>query len=188
MRKLGQGADASELHGGLCGWLAGGGEPGPAWLAKVLADPALPAAEGVLATLGEASAAQFEDRDFGFELLLPPADAALAERSDFLFVTLTGGPATRHVVNQGVIEALGPRGSLINVSRASNIDENALLDALESGKLGWAALDVFEGEPRLNPRFTQLDNVLLQPHQASATEETRRAMGALVLDNLAAHF
>ena len=85
MRKLGQGADASELHGGLCGWLAGGGEPGPAWLAKVLADPALPAAEGVLATLGEASAAQFEDRDFGFELLLPPADAAVAERSGALF-------------------------------------------------------------------------------------------------------
>ena len=85
MRKLGQGADASELHGGLCGWLAGGGEPGPAWLAKVLADPALPAAEGVLATLGEASAAQFEDRDFAFDLLLPTADAALAERSGALF-------------------------------------------------------------------------------------------------------
>ena len=127
-------------------------------------------------------------RDFAKDWTFVENATALAERSDFLFVTLTGGPATRHVVNQGVIEALGPRGSLINVSRASNIDENALLDALESGKLGWAALDVFEGEPRLNPRFTQLDNVLLQPHQASATEETRRAMGALVLDNLAAHF
>lgn len=127
-------------------------------------------------------------RDFAKDWTFVGNAAALAERSDFLFVTLTGGPATRHVVNQGVIEALGPTGSLINVSRASNIDETALLDALESGKLGWAALDVFEGEPRLNPRFTQLDNVLLQPHQASATEETRRAMGALVLDNLAAHF
>lgn len=127
-------------------------------------------------------------RDFAKDWTFVDNAKALAERSDFLFVTLTGGPATRHVVNQAVIEALGPQGSLINVSRASNIDENALLDALESGKLGWAALDVFEGEPRLNPRFTQLDNVLLQPHQASATEETRRAMGALVLDNLAAHF
>ena len=51
VRKLGHGADAPELHGGLCGWLAGGGEPGPAWPSRVLADPALPAAEGVLAKL-----------------------------------------------------------------------------------------------------------------------------------------
>ena len=85
LRKLGQVGDAAELHGGLCGWLAGGGEPGPAWPACVLADPALPAADGVLARLGEATAAQFEDRDFGFELLLPPGDAALAERSGALF-------------------------------------------------------------------------------------------------------
>ena len=85
MRKLGLGTDVSELHGGLCGWLAGGGESGPSWLAKVLADSALPPAEGVLAQLGEASAAQFEDRDFGFELLLPAGDAALAERSGALF-------------------------------------------------------------------------------------------------------
>lgn len=112
----------------------------------------------------------------------------LAARSDFLFVTLTGGAATRHAVNSEVIEALGPEGTLINVSRASNIDEEALLSALESKKLGWAVLDVFEGEPRLNPRFLALDNVLLQPHQASGTIETRKAMGKLVHDNLAAHF
>lgn len=127
-------------------------------------------------------------RDFAKGWTFIDTAEGLAERSDFLFVTLTGGPATRHVVNKTVIEALGPAGSLINVSRASNVDEVALLDALESGRLGWAALDVFEGEPRLNPRFTKLDNVLLQPHQASATEETRRAMGRLVLDNLSAHF
>jgi lactate dehydrogenase-like 2-hydroxyacid dehydrogenase len=127
-------------------------------------------------------------RDFAIDWTFVSDAQALAERSDFLFVTLTGGPSTRHVVNRSVIEALGPTGSLINVSRASNVDEDALLDALESGKLGWAALDVFEGEPRLNPRFTMLPNVLLQPHQASATEETRRAMGRLVLDNLTAHF
>jgi lactate dehydrogenase-like 2-hydroxyacid dehydrogenase len=127
-------------------------------------------------------------REFAKDLTFVESPLALAERSDFLFVTLTGGPATRHLVNQAVIEALGPTGSLINVSRASNIDEDALLDALEGGKLGWAALDVFEGEPRLNPRFARLPNVLLQPHQASATGETRRAMGRLVLDNLAAHF
>ncbi len=113
---------------------------------------------------------------------------ALAERSDVLFVTLAASAATRHIVSKQVIEALGPEGMLINISRASNIDEDALLDALESGALGSAALDVFEGEPMLNPRFLKLDNVLLQPHHASGTIETRKAMGKLVRDNLAAHF
>ena len=77
---------------------------------------------------------------------------------------------------------------IINISRASNIDEEALLDALESRALGSAALDVFEGEPALNPRFLKLDNVLLQPHHASGTFETRKAMGQLMRDNLTAHF
>lgn len=113
---------------------------------------------------------------------------ALAARSDFLFVTLAASAATRHIVNADVIAALGPQGMLINISRASNIDESALLDALEAGALGSAALDVFEGEPALNPRFLALDNVLVQPHHASGTFETRRAMGALVRDNLTAHF
>ncbi|OCP35806.1 2-hydroxyacid dehydrogenase [Ensifer sp. LC163] len=113
---------------------------------------------------------------------------ALAERSDVLFVTLAASAATRHIVSKDVIEALGPEGMLINISRASNIDEDALLDALESGALGSAALDVFEGEPMLNPRFLMLDNVLLQPHHASGTIETRKAMGRLVRENLAAHF
>ncbi|MBP2236464.1 lactate dehydrogenase-like 2-hydroxyacid dehydrogenase [Sinorhizobium kostiense] len=113
---------------------------------------------------------------------------ALAERSDFLFVTLAASAATRHIVSRDVIAALGPEGMLINISRASNIDEEALLDALGSGVLGAAALDVFEGEPKLNPRFLALDNVLLQPHHASGTVETRKAMGQLVRDNLAAHF
>lgn len=113
---------------------------------------------------------------------------ALAERSDVLLVTLAASAATRHIVSKQVIEALGPDGMLINISRASNIDEDALLDALESRALGSAALDVFEGEPMLNPRFLKLDNVLLQPHHASGTIETRKAMGKLVRDNLAAHF
>lgn len=112
----------------------------------------------------------------------------LAARSDFLFVTLAASVETRHIVGRKVLEALGPEGMLINISRASNIDEEALLDALEARSLGSAALDVFEGEPNLNPRFLALDNVLLQPHMASGTVETRKAMGALVFDNLSAHF
>ena len=112
----------------------------------------------------------------------------LARRSDFLFVTLAASAATRHIVSKDVIAALGPEGMLINISRASNIDEAALLEALESGALGSAALDVFEAEPKLDPRFLKLDNVLVQPHHASGTIETRKAMGRLVRDNLAAHF
>lgn len=112
----------------------------------------------------------------------------LARHADFFFVTLAASAATRHIVSRDVIEAVGPDGMIINISRASNIDEDALLDALENRTLGSAALDVFEGEPALNPRFLKLDNVLLQPHHASGTFETRKAMGKLVRDNLKAHF
>jgi len=112
----------------------------------------------------------------------------LARHAEVLFVTLAASAETRHIVGREVIEALGPEGMVVNISRASNIDEDALLDALEAGTLGCAALDVFEGEPALNPRFLALDNVLLQPHHASGTVETRKAMGQLVRDNLAAHF
>lgn len=127
-------------------------------------------------------------KDFakGWEFIADPV--ALAARSDFLFVTLAASAATRHIVGAKVIEALGPEGMLINISRASNIDEEALLTALEQGRLGSAALDVFEGEPKLNPRFLSLPNVLLQPHHASGTVETRKAMGQLLRDNLTAHF
>jgi len=68
------------------------------------------------------------------------------------------------------------------------VDEPALLDALEQRRIAGAGLDVFLNEPRIDPRFLALDNVVLQPHHGSGTEETRRAMGQLVRDNLAAHF
>ena len=128
--------------------------------------------------------AKDDTRDWDFI----PDPVALAEASDFLFVTLAASAATRHIVGKDVIGALGRDGMLINISRASNIDEEALLTALENRSLGAAALDVFEGEPALNPRFLALDNVLLQPHHASGTVETRKAMGKLVRDNLTAHF
>jgi lactate dehydrogenase-like 2-hydroxyacid dehydrogenase len=112
----------------------------------------------------------------------------LAARSDVLIVTALANAQTRHIVSRQVLQALGPKGLLVNISRASNIDEEALLDTLEDGTLGGAALDVFEGEPHLNPRFLALPNVLLQPHHASGTVETRRAMGQMMRDNLTAHF
>lgn len=112
----------------------------------------------------------------------------LARRSDFLVVTLAGGEGTRGIVTAEVIEALGPDGIFINISRGTTVDEAALLDALEHGRIRGAGLDVFLNEPAINPRFSQLKNVVLQPHHGSGTVETRQAMGKLVRDNLAAHF
>ncbi|CAN7424627.1 2-hydroxyacid dehydrogenase [Pararhizobium sp. LjRoot238] len=112
----------------------------------------------------------------------------LARRSDFLVVTLAGGEGTRGIVTAEVIEALGPDGIFINISRGTTVDEAALLDALEHGRIRGAGLDVFLNEPAINPRVSQLKNVVLQPHHGSGTVETRQAMGKLVRDNLAAHF
>lgn len=117
-----------------------------------------------------------------------PDPVALAERSDHLIVALAATPETRHIVGARVLQALGAEGTVINISRAANVDEAALLDALEGGRLGGAALDVFEGEPNLNPRFLSAPNLLLQPHHGSGTVDTRRAMGKLMRDNLTAHF
>lgn len=117
-----------------------------------------------------------------------PDPVALAERSDHLVVTLAATPQTRHIVDARVLRALGPEGTLVNVSRAANVDEAALLRALRQGGIAGAALDVVEGEPQLDPGFQTAPNLLLQPHHGSGTIETRRAMGQLLRDNLAAHF
>lgn len=117
-----------------------------------------------------------------------PDAVELARNCDHLFVALAATPETRHIVNAQVLKALGPDGTVINISRAANVDESALLDALEGGKIAGAALDVFEGEPNLNPRFLSAPNVLLQPHHGSGTVDTRKAMGKLMRDNLTAHF
>ena len=112
----------------------------------------------------------------------------LAEQCDVLFIALAATPETKHIVDERMFKALGPQGMVVNISRAQNLDETALLQALESGQLGGAGLDVFEGEPIVNPKFFDLANVVLQPHHGSATKETRAGMGRLVLDNLQAHF
>jgi lactate dehydrogenase-like 2-hydroxyacid dehydrogenase len=117
-----------------------------------------------------------------------PDPVALAEWSDHLIVALAATPETRHIVGARVLQALGTDGTVINISRAANVEEAALLDALEGGRLAGAALDVFEGEPNLNPRFLSTPNLLLQPHHGSGTVDTRQAMGRLMRDNLTAHF
>jgi lactate dehydrogenase-like 2-hydroxyacid dehydrogenase len=112
----------------------------------------------------------------------------LAAWCDVLIVILPGDATTRGIVNGDVLRALGPQGFLVNVARGSTVDEPALLDALEQNAIAGAALDVFLNEPNIDPRFMGLSNVVLQPHNGSATVEARRAMGQLVRDNLEAHF
>jgi lactate dehydrogenase-like 2-hydroxyacid dehydrogenase len=112
----------------------------------------------------------------------------LARRSDFLMVACKGGAETRRLISGAVIDALGPEGTLINIARGSVVDEPALIERLRDGRLGYAALDVFENSPRIAPEFLDLPNVLLQPHHGSATVETRTAIGQLMIDNLTAHF
>lgn len=113
---------------------------------------------------------------------------AMADWCDVLIVILPGGEATRGIVSAQVLKALGPKGWLVNVSRGTTVDEGALLQALEQKSIAGAALDVFLNEPRIDPRFAALDNVVLTPHHGSGTEQTRRAMGELVRRNLEAHF
>jgi hypothetical protein len=114
-----------------------------------------------------------------------PSLLALASWADFLVVACEGGPATRHLVSAEVIDAVGPQGIIVNIARGSVIDQPAMVQALDDGRLGGAGLDVLEDEPAVPPVLMGMDQVVLMPHVGSATRETRRAMGQLVLDNLA---
>lgn len=113
---------------------------------------------------------------------------AMARDVDVLMVTCPATPATRHLIDAAVLDALGPDGMLINIARGSVVDEKALVAALTEGRLGGAGLDVFEDEPRAPEALFALENVVLQPHVASNTVGTREAMGRLMIENLAAHF
>lgn len=114
--------------------------------------------------------------------------SALADGTDVLFVTASGGACTAPLITRRELDAIGPTGLLVNVARGSLIDEDALIDALDQGRLGGAGLDVFKNEPAIDPRFAALKNVVLQPHQGSATVETRRIMANILCDQIAAHF
>jgi hydroxypyruvate reductase len=113
-----------------------------------------------------------------------PDARTLAAESDFLVVITPGGTGTRHLVDAAVLQALGPRGYLVNVARGSVVDEAALIDALEAGVIAGAALDVFADEPRVPERLKAMPHVVLAPHVGSATHETRQAMADLAFDNL----
>lgn len=112
----------------------------------------------------------------------------MARDVDWLVSIVPGGAETEKLINREVLDALGPQGMLVNVGRGSTVDEAELIKALQEGRLGGAALDVFEEEPAVPEAFYGMDNVVLSPHQGSATHKTRWAMGDLVVRNLVAHF
>jgi lactate dehydrogenase-like 2-hydroxyacid dehydrogenase len=174
------------------GWLQGGLEFGTALKSKTV---------GIvgLGRIGHATAKRAAA--FGMEILYHgrrrqpdvgyryyPDLVGLARDSDFLVLTLPGGPESRNLVSAEVLAALGPQGMLVNVARGSIVDEAALVAALQTGAIAGAALDVFADEPRVPAELMAMDNVVLQPHVGSATHGTRAAMGQLVIDNLLAHF
>jgi lactate dehydrogenase-like 2-hydroxyacid dehydrogenase len=124
--------------------------------------------------------------DVSYRYFDQPAD--LARHVSILVCAIPGRKETRGLVDRAVIDALGPAGYFINVSRGSTVDEPYLVDALVHGRLAGAGLDVFADEPRVPQALLTLDNVVLQPHAGSGTLPTRNAMGQILVDNLAAFF
>lgn len=112
----------------------------------------------------------------------------LSDWAEILIVATPGGSETEGLISRDVLNALGPEGTFVNISRGSVVDEAALIDALTTGTLGSAGLDVYWNEPNPNKAFFTMDNVVLYPHHASGTVQTRDAMAQLVVDNLAAYF
>jgi len=149
-------------------------------IGQAIARRAAPFAREVLYT------ARHERADSGYRFV--PDIGALAEACDTLILIAPGGAETRHVVSAAVLEKLGAQGVLINVARGSLVDESALVAALAAGTIAGAGLDVFEDEPHVPDALKAMDQVVLLPHQGSATAECRAAMAALVLANLDAHF
>ncbi len=112
----------------------------------------------------------------------------LLAQSDFVSLHCPGGAATKHLINEERLKLMRPTAHLINTARGDVVDSNALINALKMGWIAGAGLDVYEGEPNLNPEFLTLNNVTLLPHLGSASHETRIAMGNRVLANIAAFF
>jgi len=110
----------------------------------------------------------------------------MARDADTLIVITPGGAATKHLINAEVLEALGPRGIVINMARGTVVDDAALIKALKEKKIYSAGLDVFVNEPEVPKEYLEMDNIVLFPHLGSATVYTRQKMEQLVVDNLLA--
>ncbi len=113
-----------------------------------------------------------------------PSLVDMAKASDILIVVAPGGPGTRHIINREVLEALGPDGVLVNIARGSLVDEKALIEALRTGKILAAGLDVYENEPNVPADLIALHNAVLLPHVGSASVKTRQAMAECVVGNI----
>lgn len=122
----------------------------------------------------------------GFDYHFEKELEKLADWADILVVAASGGAGSYHTVNQKVLEALGPKGILVNIARGSIVDEQALVSALQEKRLGGAGIDAFEHEPKVPEALFEMSNIVLQPHRASATVETRLEMGRMVIENLKA--
>ncbi|KAK1265611.1 Hydroxyphenylpyruvate reductase [Acorus gramineus] len=116
-----------------------------------------------------------------------PTIIELASNCNVLVVACPLTEETRHIVNRDVMDALGPKGVLVNIGRGPHVDEPELVKALVEGRLGGAGLDVYEEEPHVPEELFGLENVVLLPHVGSGTLETRKVMADLVLGNLEAH-
>ena len=110
----------------------------------------------------------------------------LARWCDYLVLAMPGGASTHHIVSKEVLEALGDEGFLINIGRGELIDTNALIEALKEKRIAGAAIDVFEGEPAINPELCGIDNLIITPHVASSTFEARDSVGEQALENIQA--
>ena len=113
---------------------------------------------------------------------------ALATQCDIVVLSIAANPATENMIGEPFLDALGPKGILVNVARGALVDEDALIEALTSGRIAGACLDVYRNEPKIRDAFKSLPNTLLMPHQGSATHETRMAMGTIVLESLQSVF
>lgn len=112
---------------------------------------------------------------------------SLAENSDFFVVAVSGGKASQGIVNRDVFQALPNHALIINIARGSIINEQDLITALQNGDIAGAGLDVFVNEPNVPAQLIEMDNVVLQPHVASATHETRQRMSNIVFENVQAY-
>jgi len=159
---------------------------------------------GILGMGGIGRAVARRARGFGMEIhyhnrsrLAPDLEAgatyhatpkALLAQSQFLSINCPMSPEMKHFLNAERIEMLPEGAVVVNTARGGLVDDSALIPALKSGRVFAAGLDVFEGEPKINPAYRELDNVFMTPHMGSATVETRNAMGFKALDNLDAFF
>ena len=118
---------------------------------------------------------------------LPTVEEVCAT-ADIVSLHCPGGEETRHIMSRAAIATMPQHGFVINTARGDVIDETALAEALTAGQIGGAGLDVFQGEPQINPAIMAAPNTVLLPHMGSGTVETRNAMGMMVVENLKAHF